>query len=102
MPKIKYTGYADVKEFSAKDFKDNGVDDQNKVVFDASNDFTAEVSDAAWAFLSGDKSGQAASLSLSDGETPTDTVANPGEPSGGADAPGDGADAPARGRTRPV
>lgn len=103
MPKIKYTGAADAKEFSAKDFERHGVTDQNKVVFDKSNDFTAEVSDAAWAFLSGSESGEAKVFSLSDGESPTTSDLNPGEPTADADAtepePTETA-ATGRGRTR--
>lgn len=88
---IQYTGMADRKEFSAKDFERHGIEDQNKVVFEEKNDFTAEVSDAAWAFLSGDASGEKASFKDTEAsEEPTDddstgdveSAADPASPEG--------------------
>lgn len=53
MPNLKYKGPADVREIAAADFKANGLDGQQKVKFDASNGFTAEVSDEAAELLIG-------------------------------------------------
>lgn len=49
MREVKFVGSEQVSErvIRAKDFADNGVEDQNQVVFNRRNRFTAEVSDAA-------------------------------------------------------
>lgn len=49
MRKVKFVGSEQVSERVIRkvDFTDNGVEDQNQVVFNRRNKFTAEVSDAA-------------------------------------------------------
>lgn len=47
MARVKFTGMADERSFLKSDFQGKGVDDQDAVKFNASNDFTNDVSDAA-------------------------------------------------------
>lgn len=61
MPKIKYTGAADEKVFTAKDFKSVEVEDQNIVRF-TNEAPIQEVSDAAWEWISSEASGEASSF----------------------------------------
>lgn len=49
--KIKYTGFSDVVELDAAAWKNVGVEDQKKVTFDRSNNFTESVSTAAAKWL---------------------------------------------------
>lgn len=51
MAKVKYTGSADKRSISSADFKKVGVKDQDKAIWDESNDFTTEVSEAASEYL---------------------------------------------------
>lgn len=51
MPKVQYTGTADSRSIDNASFRQVGVEDQNKVTWDKSNNFIAEVSESAAAFL---------------------------------------------------
>lgn len=50
MPKVRYSRYSGtrhIREIDASAWRQVGVEDQNKVVWDPSNDHTADVSNAA-------------------------------------------------------
>lgn len=55
--KLTFTGMADERSFVKEDFSRHGIEDQGAVKFNAKNKFTAEVSDAAGAWLLSDESG---------------------------------------------
>lgn len=53
---LKYVGSADVREITKAQWAKAGVEDQDKVVFNAENDFTVKgLTDRAFEILSSDK-----------------------------------------------
>lgn len=51
MAKIQYTGNADTRTINARSWRIAGVEDQNKVEWNKSNNFVQEVSEDAAKFL---------------------------------------------------
>lgn len=47
MPHIRYTGPSDARDLDSRAWKQLEVEDQGKVSWDSSNNFTAEVSEKA-------------------------------------------------------
>lgn len=97
MPEITYTGHSDVVSFVKDDFVRHGIEDQGAVHFDAKNDFTATVSDAAWEFLKG-RGGFSEVFKLSEASGEPATVADTGDVESTADTAAPEASTGRRGR----
>lgn len=95
MPKVKYKGWSDTVSIAADDFKRAGVEDQNDVVFDKSNDHIVDVSDAAAEYLQKDKAFKdaddfAKQVAEKKQSVPADNVSEPSEPATSGAGIGDG------------